>query len=436
MPRTIAERSARKNAVLKWLSMFVVARVHSRDARHLYHQAYIFKNVLIKMYDIILGRDEADKEAFGNDGLVFLGRLYVTMGNTTSLSNNVYLDAARSHVILICGKRGSGKSTTLSVIAEEIAHLPEDVKQNMAVGIFWSMKYPNERQREQLERWRLKPAGLDVRVFTPIGKFKEYKEKGIAADYSFSIKPSELSAGEWCGLFEVKMTEETGILIERVVAGMGEDYDIDDILEGIGKDKRAERIVKDAVVNRFDAVKSWGLFSKSGLGFKDVVKEGKVCVLDISCYDDWNVKCLVVGLVCKKLLQERMDARKKEELKMIESGMHYFTEDEKSMPLVWLMVDESHEFLPRKGKTLASDALIQVLREGRQPGISLILATQQPGEIHRDALSQADIVISHRVTAKKDIEALNAIMHTYLTEDILSYLNQLPSFKGSEIGRA
>lgn len=393
------------------------------------------------MYDIILGRDAADAAGFEGQGLLFLGRLYVTMGNTTSLSSNVYLDVARSHVILVTGKRGYGKSYTLGVIAEEIAGLPDEIKQNMAVvifdtmGIFWSMKYPNERQRELLEWWRLKPAGLHVQVFTPLGKFSEYKERGIPVDTKFSIKPSQLNASDWCGLFEVKITDEIGVLIERVMGSVKEndDYDVDDIMREIERDKRSTPLVQDAALNRFEAVKSWGLFSRDGMGFTDLVQEGQIAMLDISCYDDWNIKCLVVGLVCKKLLQERMDARKKEELRMIESGVHYFTADEKTMPLVWLFLDEMHEFLPRKGKTLASDALIQLLREGRQPGISLIMATQQPGELHRDALSQADIVISHRVTAKKDIEALNAIMHTYLTADILSYLNQLPSHKGSAI---
>jgi len=336
------------------------------------------------MYEIVLGRDDSDRLELGEEGLIFLGRLYVTMGNTTSLSNNVYLDIARSHVILICGKRGSGKSYSLSVIAEEIANLPEQVKNNLSVvifdtmGIFWSMKYPNERQRELLERWRLSPRGLDVKVFTPKGKFNDYKDKGIDTDYSFSIKPSELSAGDWCGLFDIKLTDSIGIIIERALSGLKGNYDIDDIIKVIDKDKRAGENVKDAAYNRFEAVKSWGLFDREGSEIKDLVREGEVSILDISCYDDWNVKCLVVGLVSKKLLNERVDFRKKEELKMIESGVHYFTEEEKTMPLVWLMIDEAQEFLPREGKTLASPALLQVLREGRQPGISIILATQQP----------------------------------------------------------
>jgi len=44
-----------------------------------------------------------------------------------------------------------------------------------------------------------------------------------------------------------------------------------------------------------------------------------------------------------------------------------------------------------------------------------------------------DIVISHRVTAKNDIEALNAMMQSYLIADLQSYLNNLPALPGSAI---
>ncbi|MDO8685347.1 MAG: hypothetical protein Q7J78_01600, partial [Clostridiales bacterium] len=92
-----------------------------------------------------------------------------------------------------------------------------------------------------------------------------------------------------------------------------------------------------------------------------------------------------------------------------------------------------HEFLPKDGKTPATDALIQVLREGRQPGLSLVLATQQPGQIHKDVMTQSDIVISHRVTSKQDIEALNEVMQTYLLESIRQNMDELPAIKGSAI---
>jgi hypothetical protein len=84
-------------------------------------------------------------------------------------------------------------------------------------------------------------------------------------------------------------------------------------------------------------------------------------------------------------------------------------------------------------KTPATDSLIQLLREGRQPGISMVLATQQPGVIHRDVMTQSDIVISHRLTNKDDITALNTMMQTYMLEGISKTMNSLPSLKGSAI---
>jgi hypothetical protein len=61
------------------------------------------------------------------------------------------------------------------------------------------------------------------------------------------------------------------------------------------------------------------------------------------------------------------------------------------------------------------------------------MATQQPGQIHRDVMTQSDIVISHRVTSKPDLEALNYIMQSYVLESVKKYMDDLPSLKGSAI---
>ena len=96
----------------------------------------------------------------------------------------------------------------------------------------------------------------------------------------------------------------------------------------------------------------------------------------------------------------------------------FFTTQVNAGRQVFLFIDEAHEFLPSDGKTPATDALIQLLREGRQPGISMVLATQQPGVIHRDVMTQSDIVLAHRLTNSNDINALNEIMQTYLLASI------------------
>ena len=90
-------------------------------------------------FDIVIGRDEADKKQFGKEGTIYLGKQYVKMGHTTSLSNNVFMDVNRTHVISVVGKRGSGKSYTLSVMAEEISKLPMEVKENLSFLFFDTM---------------------------------------------------------------------------------------------------------------------------------------------------------------------------------------------------------------------------------------------------------------------------------------------------------
>jgi len=60
-------------------------------------------------YDIIVGRNTSDKKDFENRGLSYIGKGYVKMGQYTSLSNKIFMDIVRSHVVLVSGKRGSGK---------------------------------------------------------------------------------------------------------------------------------------------------------------------------------------------------------------------------------------------------------------------------------------------------------------------------------------
>ena len=263
-------------------------------------------------YDIIIGRDDKQIKELGDKGLIFLGKQYVKMGQFSSLSNRVMLDVNTSHVILVTGKRGMGKSYALSVIAEEMTHLPEEVNKNIAIlmidtmGIFWSMKYPNSRQEDELREWSLKPQGLNVKVYVPLGKFNDYKNKGIPADLSFSIRPSELNANDWCNVFNLSLTDSIGVLIERIISDSKKDYDLDDIINEIKKDKKSNQEIKNAVENRFQAAKSWGIFDKKAVEIKDIIKGGQVSILDTSCYDDFNVKALVTGILCKKLMQERM----------------------------------------------------------------------------------------------------------------------------------
>jgi DNA helicase HerA-like ATPase len=400
-------------------------------------------------YDVIIGRNKTDKEEFNDRGLSYIGKGFVKMGNYTSLSNKIFMDVVRSHVILVAGKRGSGKSYTLGVLAEELSNLPKEVSENVAslifdtMGIYWTMKYKNEKDKNLLGDWDLKAKNLPVKVFVPHGHFEEYREKGMPIDYSFALDPNEMNAEDWILTFGLSITNPVGVLIERTINRLKEDEEnlnISKILQELEKDTKTERETKNAAQGLFEAAQTWGIFaesSKKSTKIKDLVNAGTTTVLDLSAYNSvgsFNVRALVISLVSRKMFNERMAARKIEEIKEIAKGLSYISQHEKKeMPLVWMIIDEAHEFLPLEGKTIATDALVQLLREGRQPGVSMILATQQPGKIHRDVMTQSDIVIAHRVTSAPDLLALNQIMQSYMLESIKQFMDDLPALKGSAI---
>ena len=345
------------------------------------------------MYEIIIGRTARDKEKFGRKGTILIGKQYVKMGQTTSLSNEVYMDVARSHIVSVFGKRGSGKSYTMGVMAEGMSSLPQDISQNISViildtmGIYWTMKYPNKKDEKLLREWNLEEKPLNVQIYTPIGYFKKYKEKGIS-DFPFSIKPSELDASDWCMTFGIKQTDDLGVLIERIINKLketNEDYSVEDIINEIRQEQLDENL-KYSAENRFNNALSWGLFSDKGTPLRELVVSGKVTVIDVSCYTTIpgarEIRALVIGLIAEKLFIERMIARKNEEYQSIHESMHYFSEEKKTnkkleIPMVWLIVDEC---LPYSAKIYTEKGVQEIgkIVDGFNKGTQIKVAGYNP----------------------------------------------------------
>jgi hypothetical protein len=293
-----------------------------------------------------------------------------------------------------------------------------------------------------LQEWGLKTKNLPVKIFVPFGHYDNYLAKGVSVDEKFALDITELNPEDWIITFGLDMINPISILIERTISELKSRgrFGLGDIIEKFEGDEKSSQEIKNAAISLFEAARTWGVFSEKGKDatqIRDLVTSGTTSVLDLSVYNSigaFNVRALVISLVSRKIFNERMESRKKEEIESISKGANYLSSlATKETPLTWIFIDEAHEFLPLVGKTAASDALIQLLREGRQPGVSIVLATQQPGQIHRDVMTQSDIVISHRVTSKPDLDALSYIMQTYLSESIKKYMNDLPSLKGSAI---
>lgn len=361
------------------------------------------------------------------------------------------LQVSKNHSFLANGviSHNSGKSYTMGAIAEGVMDLPDDVRKNLSMimfdtmGVYWTMKYPNQKDEDLLEQWGMKGRGMDVKIYTPYGFFQKYKDDGIPTDHPFSIKASDLTSQDWILSFELKESDPVAIVIEKTIGDFLEMeksvYNISDLIDYIHHDESFSLEIRNEAINRFRTAERWGLFSDDGMNLMDLVKPGEITVMDLSPYvsteGGWGVKALVIGLIGMRVFSQRMLARKAEELETINVGYSYFQVEEEiskkePLPIVWLVVDEAHEFLPREGKTAATDALVIIMREGRQPGVSLILASQQPGKIHTDVMSQSDIVISHRLTAKPDVDALATMSQSYMSKSLPRMLDELPRVKG------
>lgn len=388
------------------------------------------------MPKICVGRDDEDMEEHGLEATGMIGKHLVGENQEAHTANPVYLDLARPHVMGIFGKRGTGKSYSMGTIAEEIHD--SDVSENLStviidsMGVYWSMKRPNDRAAGILEEWGFKPKAYDTSIYIPEGKTEEFAEKEIPYDETFTIKPSELTIDEWCKSLEIDRNSDMGILLNKTVSKLKEEsegFSVDHIVKGVEKFDFDEKTVRE-LRNRLENAKDWGIFgSESSL--EALTERGEISILDMSVFGEmssgWSVRGLVVGLLAKRILRQRMEARRLEEV----DEMRGISENE--MPISWMLIDEAHQFLPDEGVTPASDPLMRWVKVGREPGVSLVLATQQPAKLNPDALSQCDLILSHRLTAEQDLESLGEIMQTYMRKNLKQYINTLPDEVGTGI---
>jgi hypothetical protein len=330
-------------------------------------------------------------------------------------------------------------SYSLGILIEEFARQPIEIRSRMSVividtvGIFWSMKIATKNNIPELEKWELKPEPIEIKVMVPKGQFEFYKRKDLPIDGAFTIRTSELDSHEWMSLFKVSWKEPEGTLIARVIenakAKLGTFYGLDDLIEATKNDTESEKNVKDAVAGRFATAKTWGLFEKEGSKIKDFARPNTITIIDVSSYRQAagmeGTRDIIVGIIGKRLFEERMLYRKEEEIRVVKGFSR-----ESDLPIIWMLIDEAHMFMPKDEDSIALSSLLEWVRVGRQPGLSLVLATQRPNKLHPDCISQCDIFISHRMTAQPDIEAVSQLRPSYLHQNFDKYYQEMPRGKG------
>jgi hypothetical protein len=287
----------------------------------------------------------------------------------------VGVDLDRPHAGVVFGKRGTGKSYTLGVLAEELAAAD----------------------------------GVAPVVVDPMGVFGGLEAAGGRV-VDPAVRPASIPPSTWPDLLGLDPASGPGSLVWRVVA---------DAVEGRGDAVAAAAdeppspslatfreavaaadapaATRRAAANHLRLASSWGVFDADAEPVSSLAADGDPAVLDLAGLPD-----AASGAVVRAVARGLYDARVAGE----------------RARLPWLLVDEAHAFFDG----VADPALRTLLTRGRAPGVSLVCATQRPAALPSVAVSQSDILVSHRLTAERDVARLAEAEATYLGGDLASRL--------------
>ncbi len=359
-----------------------------------------------------------------------MAEVNLRIGTDYESNEPVYVKATGSRAIFICGKRGAGKSYTMGVIIEELFN-QEQGKATIIIadpmGIYHTMSLPNVPQSDEVRDAGFLTKGFPVRLIVPGDPLVRFGDAAILAKLrengvdvvSLQINAADLSPEAWCELFNLGINEAMGITLWRAVDSLQEanrPFTVDDILDEIEKDTRAKEASKEALENRLNVACKWGIFAQEPTTLNEVFSLNHINVLDLSVLDagTQGLRNMVLDVVARRLFTERTRERRREEFGLATK-----------LPRVWLAIDEAHQFVPKGRSSLCKEMLIRWVKEGRQPGLSLIVATQQPAAIDPELLSQCDVIFAHKITAWEDIYALDRLSATYMDGDLKNYIRNL-----------
>lgn len=224
------------------------------------------------------------------------------------------------------------------------------------------------------------PGAVPV-VADPMGAFGGLREAGFEVRTP-RVRASALPPAAWPDLLGVDAESTVGSLVWRAAAER-------DTLAGMSEfvaDADCAGATRRAADNHLRLAASWDAFGG------DVGTLDEPTVLDFSGWDGAPMNA-ALRAVAAALYRRRVAGEG---------------------PLPWLVVDEAHAFFDG----VASPALRRVLTRGRAPGVSLVAATQRPSALPEVAVSQADLLVAHRLTSERDLDALRAARPSYLRRSL------------------
>lgn len=356
---------------------------------------------------------------------------------------NLWLDVSGEQVVAVLGKRGTGKSYSLGVLIEGLSAGAGDtplakLKTPRAalvldiMDIFWSSQIQLTpggspeivKQHEAMRKGGFKTQSLAIDVWIPAGF--EKPEIDPQSVHQLYLRPSDLELDDWGAMFDLDIYgEPRGMLIADAVTHVARDgytrtdntqvpanstFDFAQLLDCLENDADIAASYNPetirSVVQRMGTYASLKLFSGQATPLSSLLRPFRSSVLMLARLPD-ALKKVLVAVLLRRILRERRDASFAQKRLDLDSNL---PADEagrlkgvvhESIPRTWVLMDEAH-VLAGEDDSIARDALIKYAKEGRNYGLSLAVATQQPSALDPRLMSQVETLIVHQLTAPKD----------------------------------
>jgi len=284
-----------------------------------------------------------------------------------------------------------------------------------------------------------------------------------ASQREFAIRSSDFNAADWGYLLNLDIYQDrmgqllNDAYVKVTVEGWQdgtrrhpavEAYSLDDLLTCIKLDTELQASyqaeTRRAVLQQLTTFKRSPLFQEQGTALNEFLQPGRLSVVVMNRMSD-ELRLVVITALIRRIIAARIEASEDEKHLRIRPDL---TSEERqdiqarlaaSIPPSWVVIDEAQNALPSERRTTATDMLIKFVREGRNYGLSFMVATQQPTALDQRILSQVDTLIAHRLTVQTDIDYVRRNLKSNLPEEVV-YANSKLSFdelmRSLDVGQA
>jgi hypothetical protein len=353
-----------------------------------------------------------------------LKRASLSIGHVLYVDGHVpvELDAGgfNRHTFL-CGQSGSGKTFSLGILLERLL-LETDLRIVILDPNSDFVRFDRVRPLDEVNRFHANPLSaeaydeLAARYRQAADGLRIFRPAALAArgEHPLRARFGDLSPREQGTVLDLDPIEdrEEFNAFWRLVERLGhQNYSWGEVREAIGRDYT-------------DQVRQLGLRIEN-LGIADWEvwsPPGEPSLLDALGQDDWRGLVLDIGTLGSSV-----------EKSVIANATltHLWQQRNRRQPLL-IVIDEAHNLCPQEPENdmqaISTEAVIRIAGEGRKFGLYLLLASQRPGKIHSNVLSQCDNLLLMRMNSHADLAHLASI----LSQIPISLMEQATSFSIGE----